>query len=195
MDKYDISNIKLMPFLFQAGYLSIYKIDMDTLKLRIPNMEVRTSFYKHIFNQLSHKNIEYIDKLRQAISECNIDLMMDSIKSIIATIPYQILEKKENVYHSHFYTILRTVNENTLSEISTNLGCIDTVMETPDTIFIFEFKMQSALHGIKQIKDKRYADSYLGKDKKLVLIGVQFSESKRNIADYRYEFYSMGPAS
>jgi hypothetical protein len=189
MEKYDISNIQLMPFLFQAGYLSIYQIDMDTLKLRIPNMEVRTSFYKHLFNQLSHRNIEHIDKLRKAIRECSIELMMECIKSLIATIPYQILEKKEKVYHSHFYTILRTANENTQSEVSTNLGRIDTVMETPDTVFIFEFKMKSALQGIKQIKEKRYADSYSGKNKKLVLIGVQFSESDRNISDYRYEFY------
>ena len=189
MEKYDISNIKLMPFLFQSGYLSIYEIDMDVLKLQIPNMEVRISFYKHLFEQLSPKNIEHFDILRQAIRECNIDDMMDRIKRIIATIPYQILEKKEKVYHSHVYTILRTVNENTQSEISTNLGRIDTVMETPDKVFIFEFKMQSALQGIKQIKNKRYADSYLGRNKKVVLIGVQFSETNRNISDYRYEFH------
>jgi hypothetical protein len=101
---------------------------------------------------------------------------MVQIKSIIATIPYQILEKKENVYHSHFYTILKTINENTQSEISTNLGRIDTVMETNDSIFIFEFKMQSAQSGLKQIKKKRYADGYLDKNKRIVLIGVKFSE-------------------
>ncbi|ETR67156.1 MAG: hypothetical protein OMM_11894 [Candidatus Magnetoglobus multicellularis str. Araruama] len=33
MEKYEISNIKLMPFLFQSGYLSIYKIDKDVIKV------------------------------------------------------------------------------------------------------------------------------------------------------------------
>jgi hypothetical protein len=55
-------------------------------------------------------------------STYDIDQMMSSIKSIIATIPYQILDKKEKVYHhSLFYTILRTINEKTQSEVLTNL--------------------------------------------------------------------------
>jgi hypothetical protein len=187
MEKYDISNIKLMPFLFQSGYLSIFETDAYMLKLRLPNMEVRMSFYQSLFEQISNKNIEHFDLLRQAIRKCDINQMMIHIKSIIATIPYQILEKKENVYHSHFYTILKTINEKTQSEISTNLGRIDTVMETHDTIFIFEFKMQNPQQGIKQIKKKQYADGYLNKNKKIVLIGVKFSEKNRNIDAYHYE--------
>jgi len=76
------------------------------------------------------------------------------------------------------------VNQNTQSEVSTNLGRIDTLMETPDTIFIFEFKMHSAVEGIKQIKEKRYADSYLSTNKNIVLVGVQFSEQDRNVTNY-----------
>jgi hypothetical protein len=188
MEKYEISNIKLMPFLFQSGYLSIYKIDKDVIKVRIPNMEVRISFFKYLFETLSEKNTENFDVLRHAINQCDIDKMMVCIKSIISTIPYQIFEKKEKVYHSHFYTILKTINEKTQSEISTNLGRIDTVMESHDTIFIFEFKMQSAQQGIQQIKKKRYADGYLSKNKKIVLIGVKFSETSRNISEYQFEY-------
>jgi hypothetical protein len=191
MEKYDINNIKLMPFLFQTGYLSIYDIDLDMLKVRIPNMEVRTSFYKHLFEQLSNKNSEQLDILKKSIYQCHINDMMKSIKSIMATIPYQILDKKERTYHSHFHTILKTINEKTQSEISTNLGRIDTVMETSDTIYIFEFKMKSALEGIRQIKQKRYAEAYLNQNKKLVFIGVKFSKTQRNIADYKYEIISQ----
>jgi hypothetical protein len=60
-------------------------------------------------------------------------------------------------------------------------------METHDTIFIFEFKMQNPQQGIKQIKKKQYADGYLNKNKKIVLIGVKFSEKSRNIDAYHYE--------
>jgi len=190
MEKYDINNVQLMPFLIQTGYLTIYEIDLDLLKLRIPNMEVRSSFYKHLFEQFSQNNLENLDQLRKSIFQCNIDNMMKCIKRIMATIPYQILDKKENVYHSHFYTILKTMNDNTYSEVSTNLGRIDTVMETQETIYIFEFKMHSALDGIRQIKQKRYAEGYLNKKKKMVLIGVKFSKTDRNIADYQYEFVS-----
>jgi len=191
MEKYGIGNINLMPFLFQSGYLSIYDIQMNSLKVRIPNMEVRMSFYQHLFEQFSSNNLKHLDTLYQAICERNIEKMMTHIKNIIASIPYQILENKEKVYHSHVYTILKTINNNTHSEISTNLGRIDTVMETPDTVYIFEFKMKSAESGIKQIKTNRYAESYLNKSKDIILIGVKFSESDRNISDYKYEYFKL----
>jgi len=187
MEKYDITNIKLMPLLFQSGYLSLKKKNRYRLELHFPNHEVRESFNTGLFDLFSKENLSEFQRLSHSIESGDIDQMITSIKHIMATIPHQILDKKENVYRSHFYTILKTINENTQSEISTNLGRIDTVMETSDTIYIFEFKMQSALQGIRQIKKKRYADAYINKDKKLVLIGVKFSQQSRNIADYKYE--------
>ncbi|MBF0452012.1 MAG: AAA family ATPase [Candidatus Magnetomorum sp.] len=186
-EKYDIGDIRLMPLLFQSGYLSVYEKYEGTIKVRFPNHEVRSSFMQYLFEQIADENIEQFDFLRKSICSCNIDKMMESIKRIMATIPYQILEKKENVYHSHFYTILKTINDNTQSEVSTNMGRIDTVMESADATFIFEFKMQSAREGIRQIKKNKYAKGYFHRNKKVFLIGVKFSNSARNIVDYTYE--------
>jgi hypothetical protein len=188
LEKYNIDTIQLMPLLFQAGYLSVHQKDKNKLIVHFPNQEVREAFNICLFNNFSSNNFPQISNLQEAIEKTDVDKMMKCIKSIIATIPYQILDKKENVYHSHVYTILKTINKNTHSEISTNLGRIDTVMETQDTIYIFEFKMKSALDGIRQIKHKRYAEGYFNQNKKLVLIGVKFSKADRNIADYKYEF-------
>jgi len=187
IEKYDISNIKLLPFLFQSGYLSVYEKSETSITVRIPNMEVRISFYNYLFEELSPGNTDQLNCLKQAIVTHNIDEMMKSIKIIMATIPYQVLEKKENVYHSHFHTILKTVNQNTMSEVLTNIGRIDTLMETHDAIFIFEFKMASAKEGIRQIKRKGYAEGQLNKNKKIFLIGVKFSETSRNIEHWLYE--------
>jgi len=186
-EKYEIENIRLLPFLFQSGYLSVYNVEQDNIKIRFPNKEVRTSFFQYLFEEFSMINPKNFNKLFHAIHKSDINEIIKVLKSILATIPYQILEKKEKVYHSHVYTILKTIHENTYSEVSTNLGRIDTLMETQNAVFIFEFKMKSAEQGIKQIKAKKYADGFFNKGKKIFLIGVKFSDTDRNIDEFKYE--------
>ena len=71
------------------------------------------------------------------------------------------------------------------AEVSTSKGRIDAVLELADKVYIMEFKYkdcppdadsdtrralsEKALdEGVKQIKDRGYADKYLGSDKQII---------------------------
>ncbi len=62
---------------------------------------------------------------------------------------------------------------------------MDAVIETPERIYIFEFKIdQSAEVAIKQIKEKEYFQKYLLEEKEVVLIGVNFDTKTGQIDDW-----------
>ncbi len=64
-------------------------------------------------------------------------------------------------------------------------GRIDLAVEFPETVYILEFKCnQRADTAIQQIQDKRYADKYRQKDKKIVLMGINFDVETRNVAEW-----------
>jgi len=54
-DSYDVDNIQVTPLLFQAGYLTVKKVEVDvgekTYYLSYPNKEVRESFLKHFLRR------------------------------------------------------------------------------------------------------------------------------------------------
>src|SRR3546814_2253509 len=56
---------------------------------------------------------------------------------------------------------------------------IDLALETKEYIYIFEFKLnKSAQIALQQIKDKKYYHRFLDKNKKIVLVGLNFINSK-----------------
>jgi len=57
-------------------------------------------------------------------------------------------------------------------------------------LFSFEFKvveLEPKGEALKQLKEKRYFEKYLGRCKKIFLIGVEFSCQKRNIVNFSWE--------
>jgi len=101
------------------------------------------------------------------------------------------LQDREAYYNSIFYlitTLLTDNNLNVYSEVLTSEGRIDCTVETETDIYIIEFKAnQNAEIALQQIKDKNYAERFKIKDKKLVLIGINFDTEKRNIKDTKIE--------
>lgn len=56
----------------------------------------------------------------------------------------------------------------------------------PNAIFIFEFKTDEE-GSIQQIKDKKYHEKYIGLNKQIYLVGIEFSSSERNILKVEWE--------
>ncbi len=74
---------------------------------------------------------------------------------------------------------------NAQSEVITSRGRIDLVVEFDDKIYIIEFKCgQSAKAGLKQIKEKGYAEIIQKTGKKLILMGINFDSEKKNAAEW-----------
>ena len=68
------------------------------------------------------------------------------------------------------------------TEACTSSGRIDTLIETDDSIYLFEFKLDgSAEEALKQIDEKGYAIQYEAGAKRVVKIGVNFDKDLRTI--------------
>ncbi|CDK30156.1 PD-(D/E)XK nuclease domain-containing protein [Candidatus Babela massiliensis] len=105
-------------------------------------------------------------------------------KNIFAHIPYTLTAKdlKEKDYHILIQFILSVLSGNAQSETITNTGRIDLILETKNIIYIFEFKVnQSVQIALQQIKDKKYYHKFLDKNKKIVLVGLNFNNLDSNL--------------
>jgi len=195
---YDIANIQIIPLLFQTGYLTIKKIEDQVIyKLDYPNYEVEHSFNLNLAKSFSQNKITVplLHRLKKLLINKEIEKFIQQIKFIFTSlvninIP-KPLQEREAYYNSLFYlitTLLTDNNLNVYSEVLTSEGRIDCTVETETDIYIIEFKAnQDAEKALQQIKDKNYTERFKIKDKKLVLIGINFDTKKRNIQDIKIE--------
>lgn len=147
--------------------------------------------YKNLLtNQLSvlEKNTtEDFIRLKSYIEELKLTLFIQELKSIFASIPNVLIKNSnEAYYHMFIHIILKIIGCNYESEINTNIGRIDGVLETKDNIFIIEFKIGNAKTAIEQIIEKKYYESYINRNKKINLLGISFCKKECNINDFDY---------
>ncbi len=197
LDAYDVDRMNVVSLLFQTGYLTIRKIKTISLTSRMyhlsfPNAEVKESFLKHILAEFSEKFSGEIGKiiyqLAEKIRADDLEGFFGLIKSIYASIPYNIfIQDRERYYHTIIYLILTLLDVNIQSEVQTNQGRIDAVIETEHYIYIMEFKLGTAAEALEQIKQKKYHEKYLPTTKHIKLVGVGFDLTHRNINTYQLE--------
>ena len=191
---YDIERLELLPLLYQTGYLTITGFDKElrAYTLGYPNLEVEQSFTEAILSRWSgtRRGLQEQTNLNmaRAIRDGNYSEFFKELKSFLASIPYDLHQPSEGYYHSIFYLIFHLLGYRIGAEVHTNLGRIDAVIELPDQILIFEFKLnQSAEVALKQIHDKQYYAPYVNMGKAIVLFGVEFSTELRNVKAWRVE--------
>jgi len=140
-----------------------------------------------IYTEISKYNQN--DKMKQSLIDGNFDSFFNGLKSIFSSLSYNI-KITEAYFHSNIHIFLKTIEFNIVSEDETNLGRIDSVIELDNKIIIVEFKMSSANIAINQIKNKKYYEKYLLKDKEIILVGVACSLTERNIKEWKIEKYN-----
>jgi hypothetical protein len=193
----DIDKIDALSILYQTGYLTIKNIQMVGLSriyaLGYPNHEVRESFVAYLMSEYMKETPSEISsglivELKLGLQDRDWVRIIAVFNHVFTTVPYHIFGKTEAYYHSLVHVTLTLSGYMVFSELITNNGRIDTVLETDDLVVIFEFKIDSSADlALAQIHEKKYAERYGKKDKELVLIGVNFDSAKRNITDYKVE--------
>ena len=64
-------------------------------------------------------------------------------------------------------------------------GRVDCVVETPQYVYIFEFKLDgTADEALRQIEDKGYAREYESDSRRVFKIGASFSSETGTISDW-----------
>lgn len=191
---FSVDRLEVVPLLFQAGYLTIDTHDamLRSFKLAFPNNEVEQAFSLHLleaFTSLSAVGTSNaLHRLIQHLYAADIDQFFETLNLFFVQIPYDLHIKLERYYQSLFYLIFKLIGVHVTAEVKTHIGRIDAVVELPDTVYIFEFKLDgSAETALQQIHDKQYADYYRPSTRMIYLIGAQFDSDKKQTTDWKVE--------
>lgn len=191
---FDIKTIPLKTLFFQTGYLSIRGYDTLTNNyiLGYPNKETIDSLSSLVFSSMTSLSgaqfNTFAAKLLQIFEHAKLKELHALLTSIFAAIPYGIHVNEEKYYQTIFYLILKMINAHIIVEHQTNIGRIDAILETQNHCFIIEFKINSSAHkAIEQIKNKMYYQQYQPLNKKIILVGISFDTTIKNINDIQYQ--------
>lgn len=176
-----------LPMIYQSGYLTIKDWDMDTdsYLLDFPNDEVRRGFVALLasnYFKTGESTDAWIIQVVKTMKAGDCNALEKLLTSFLASIPYSQRRKddereKERYFQYTFYLILRMISCFTVFvEKEQSEGRVDCVVETPQYVYILEFKRDGdALSALQQIEDKGYAREYLSDSRKIYQIGCNFS--------------------
>jgi len=191
LGNYEPSNPRDVTLLYQTGYLTISRFrDIGGVRLYsldFPNREVRESFLHDLApvysglreDQASSAQIAAIT----ALYDHDVPKFLKALRTFFSNIPYSLTDRQnEQMWQTICYVVLRLIGVSAQGEVQTNDGRIDLVAQTPDDIYIVEFKLdRPAAEAMEQIKGKDYAGKYALSGKRITLIGISFSSEKRTI--------------
>ena len=185
-----------LPMIYQSGYLTIKEFDMEemTFLLDFPNNEVKRGFLTMVASSYFGDKMETASWIRKAVSQLKkgeLDDFRTGMTSFLASIPYTMRRKenereKERYFHYTFYLIMRLISVYTVyTEKVQSHGRVDCIVETPDYVYIFEFKLDgTADEALRQIEEKGYAREYESDNRKLYKIGAVFSSETGTIEEW-----------
>ena len=94
--------------------------------------------------------------------------------------------ERERYFQYTFYLLLRLMSVYTvLVEKEQSEGRVDCIVETPQYVYIFEFKLDgTAAEALQQIEEKGYARPYKADTRQVVKAGVSFSSKSGTIEEW-----------
>ena len=185
-----------LPMIFQSGYLTIknYNFDFNTFLLDFPNNEVKNGFLTMLATSYLKPQEEMGTWIREVVitlQSGDTDRLRTLFTSFLAGIPYTMRRKqdeaeRERYFQYTFYLIMRLVSVYTVYvEKAQSQGRVDCVVETPQYVYIFEFKLDgTAAEALQQIADKGYAREYAADPRKVYAIGAAFSSETGTVSDW-----------
>ena len=199
LDSFDIGNIEVEPLLFQTGYLTVKDILPDeeppVYILGTPNNEVRIAFNLHILAEFTGKGGGFTEsayrRMKGALASGDLQSMLESLKGLFASIPYELHIKHESYYHSIFFAVMNLLGFDIDAEVSVSGGRVDAVLELADKAYVMEFKYEHCAkdalpeekrrlfdkalgEGMEQIKGRGYAGKYSGSGKTIYQAAFAF---------------------
>ena len=178
--------------LYQAGYLTIKDYEFGSYILGFPNKEVSSSFYNVLLHYLVPVQEEQFSAFLLAAyaHKGEVENMMKMLQLGLSRFNNMEMQKPE--YEYHFKVILKALLMaaalQVKGEVLTPAGRIDMSLETPHTVYLFEFKLDSTPEiALQQIDDKDYSFHYYGDPRRIVKIGANFSTSLRRLTGWAVE--------
>ena len=183
-----------IPVIFQSGYLTIkgYDKEFGLYRLGFPNKEVEEGFMKFLIPFYTRFNkVEAPFEIQRFVKELragDIDAFFKRLRSFFADTPYELVSELELHYQNVLFILYKLLGFYVKAERHTSDGRIDLVLQTDKFIYIMEFKLDgTAEEALQQINEKRYALPFEQDARRLFKIGVNFSNTTRNIEKWLVE--------
>ena len=192
-----------LPLLYQSGYLTIKGYDRESQMylLQLPNQEVRIGYTEGllpVYTGIRGNDVQtgFALKFWRALKKDDIEQAMQEMHSYLASIPYvEGFKKKledaataEGFYEYTLYLIFSMLNVYVRTQVKCAGGRIDMVVWMPDTIYVFELKVDgSAQDALDQIIKKGYAQPYTTDGRSVVTVGIRFDTKERNVSEWIYK--------
>ena len=183
-----------IPLIYQSGYLTIKDFDnrFKIYTLGFPNDEVRYGFLNFLvpfYTPITDdKKNFYIGKFIQELEEGKVDAFMKRFESFFADFPYELNDRTERHYQVVVYLIFKLMGQFTQAEVHSAKGRADAIVQTPDYVYVFEFKLDgTAEEALRQINEKGYAEPFKSDNRKVLKVGVEFSAETRNVKRWLVE--------
>lgn len=172
--------------LLQTGYLTFvsdYDAGKRGYKIGYPNEEVRYSITEQIMQFVGgitpEQFGEFGDRFRKALVADDLGLFCKHLQDFIKLVPHNIRVNREKFYQQIFFMICVLFGRRPVTEVATEEGFMDLLLEGTDKTFVIEFKKNSTPDiALEQIEAKRYWEPYkILNTKKIVLAGITFNEN------------------
>jgi hypothetical protein len=195
LSDYRADNPNPLPLLYQTGYLTIadYDARRQRYTLGFPNDEVRYGFLESLLPEytqgVSAQTGKDIFSIDDYIETGDPESAMHAFEALFASIPYTTDEQScEHYFQSVIFLVFTLLGRYVHAEVHTAIGRADCIVETPEYVYIFEFKRDgSAAEALSQIEEKDYAVPYAADSRKLYRIGASFNSEKRVLEEWKIE--------
>jgi len=176
--------------LLQTGYLTFasgYDAGRRGYKVAYPNEEVRYSITEQIMQFVGgitpEQFGEFGDRFRKALAVDDLYLFCKHLQDFIKLVPHNIRVNREKFYQQIFFMICVLFGRRPATEVATEEGFMDLLLEGTHNTFVVEFKRNSTAEiALEQIEAKRYWEPYnILKTKKIILAGITFNETTHGI--------------
>ncbi|MBP3518168.1 MAG: ATP-binding protein [Parabacteroides sp.] len=191
LNSIDSASCNPIPVIYQSGYLTIkgYDPEFKIYTLGFPNQEVEEGFVRYLLPYYTSVNtVESSFQIQHFVREIrrgDYDAFLSRLQSFLADTPYELIRNLEVHYQNVLFIVFKLAGFYVKAEYHTSRGRIDLVLQTDHYIYVMEFKLNgSAEEALAQIEEKGYSDPFRSDPRKLVEIGVNFSDKTRNIAGW-----------
>ena len=199
LSSFDVDDVAPEALLFQTGYLTIRDVQSVSgtryYRLGYPNREVRQSLNQSLLRRLVRGAVHGAEpgpRLLTLLRAADFPGLERQFRAFFTGIPHQWhanndIARYEGYYASVFYACFAALGLDVRVEDSTNRGRLDLAVRVDARVYLFELKVAeraSAGAALAQLLDRRYADKYRGLETPIHLIGVEFSQTTREVTAF-----------
>lgn len=175
----DIYKPKVKQF-FEGIFISTHRFDYIINAF----IEAQNDYKNYILKTQLNVSQSKLNSILMALQNRNTQQFVSIVHAMFASIPNQLIKQTnlEAYYHTNMHMMLKALESDVISELSVNNGRMDTVIEFNDVIYILEYKINASSQvAMDQIMGRKYYESFLTKQKDIILLGISFNTANRNI--------------